>query len=171
MGMAGECKPEHVVLRDGAELATALGGAGGRNGLVAVVDGDAETWLGQNRQLTADASALGVVSIGESVRSTTVEQPGGAAIPDVSGLSNASDIATLGRLVSEYVDAYSAQGSTPVVLFDATDELVDAVGLETTFRVLHLLSARVTAANGRLVTVLPDTMNRDDANTLAALAD
>lgn len=172
MGMAGECTPGHVVIRDREALADALGGAAGTNGLVAVVDEDAESWLGDHHQLTATTDSVGIVSIGERVRSTAAASPQQTAtLPDVSGVSDASEIGEIGRLTADYISKFADQGATPVVVFDAVDAVVDAAGVEATFRVLHLLGARTTGVGGRLVTVLPESLQRDEAETLAALAD
>lgn len=171
MGMAGECTPGHVMVEDRTELTGALGGAPGRQGLVAVVSGGAESWLGENRLLVEQADAVGVVSVGESVRSTAVDSAGGAPLPHVSGIPDPGDLSTLGRTVSDHLTSFSEQGHTPVVVIDAIDDLVAAAGLEATFRMLHLLGARVEAEGGRVVTVLPDSLQRDEADTIAALAD
>lgn len=171
MGMAGECTPGHVVVRNRTALADALGGAGGRHGLVAVVGDDAEAWLGRHRGLVQGASDVGVVSIGESVRSTTAATGTEATVPEVTGVSDATDLAMLGSAVSDYVERFAEQGSRPTIVVDAVDDLVEANGLETTFRALHLLSSRVAAEDGRLLTVLPDSLRQDQAETLAALAD
>lgn len=172
MGMAGECTPGHEIVRDRSNLATVLGSAGGRSGLVAVIDGDVDSWLGTNHSLTDNADAVSVVSVGESVRSTAAAEPTQTTpLPDVIGVSDATDLGTLGRNVSDYISTYASQGKQPVVVFDAIEPLLEAAGLEAAFRVLHLLSARTDAENGRFITVLPESMKRDEAETLAALAD
>jgi|GEM_PF-3220120 len=171
MGMTGECAPRHTVVRDRMDLSSVLGGAGDRTGLVAVVGGDAEEWLESFGHLVRTANSVGIVSLGESVRSTTVETGGDTPLPQLSGIADPGDVGALGKTVAHHVSTYRSQGLTPVVLVDAVDELVDAAGLEVAFRVLHLLSAHANAAGGRLVTVLPETMDRQAADTLAALAD
>lgn len=171
MGMAGECTPGHVAIRDRTDLGGAVGGVAGSNGIVAVVDGNAESWLGENRDLTTTSNAVSIVSLGESVRSTTVDAGTTTPLPDVKGVQDVDDLAALGRHVTETVSMYDEQGLTPIIVFDAVDELVDTVGLEATFRVIHLLSARARSTGGRLVTILPESMPRSDANTIAALAD
>lgn len=169
MGTTGGSTTGHEVVQGSSDLAGIVGGAG-RSGLVAVTDGDADSWLGQHQTLVTQASSVSIVSLGEQVRSTTADTAGGPAIPDVRGVSNAGDIATLGRHVTEAISNFEAQGLTPVVVLDAVEPLVEATGLEATFRVIHLLSARARGANGRLVTVLPDTLDENAAETLATLA-
>lgn len=171
MGMAGECKPGHVMVRDRTELTGALGGAPGKQGLVAIVNGGAESWLGENRMLVEQADSVGVVSVGESVRSTAVDSGGGAPLPHVSGVPDPTDLSTLGQTVTDHLASLSERGQTPVVVIDAIDELVESAGLESTFRMLHLLGARVESEGGRVVTVLPESLQRDKADTIAALAD
>lgn len=172
MGMAGKCTPGHVMVEDRTEVAAALGGAAGRRGLVAIVNDGAESWLGENRMLVENADAVGVVSVGESVRSTAATDSGsGAPLPHVTGVPEGADLATLGRTVAEQLASYAEQGYTPDVVFAAVGDLVETAGLEATFRMLHLLGARVEADGGRVVTVIPDTLQRDKADTLTALAD
>lgn len=174
MGMAGECTPDHEVVRDRSELAATLGGVGGRQGLVAVVGDDAGAWLGTHGPVKEHADEIGVVSLGEQLRSTTAGTANAgstAPIPDVVGVPDADNLAQVGRTVMDFIERYTEQGVDPVVVVDAVEELVDAVGLEATFRVLHLLSARAEMADGRMVTVIPDSLQADQAETLAALAD
>lgn len=171
MGMTGECARGHAVVRDRMDLASVLGGAGDRTGLVAVVGGGAEAWLDEFGQHVGNASSVGIVSLGESVRSTTVELGSDTPLPQLAGIANPSDVGALGKTVADQVSTYRSQGLTPVVLVDAVEELVDAAGLEVAFRVLHLFAAHTSRAGGRLVTVLPETMDRQTADTLAVLAD
>lgn len=171
MGMTGGCTPGHVVVRDATELTGSVAAGGGRTGLVAVVDGDADAWLGSNRTVVGDADAVGVVSLGESVRSTATEAGQEMSIPELTGIPDVGDLAALGRVVSDTLASYESRGLTPVVVFDAVETLLEATSLEATFRVLHLVSARTRLAGGSVVTVLPETMRQDAVDTLSALAD
>jgi hypothetical protein len=136
-----------------------------------VVDGDADTWLRSHRRLAENAQGIAVVSLGEQVRSTTTASGPTNPLPDVRGVANAGDLANLGRHVTETIADFEAQGLTPVVVVDAVEALIDATSLEATFRVVHLLSARTRRADGRVVTVLPETLPREAIDTLGALAD
>lgn len=171
MGMAGECSAGHVVVQESAAVRRALADAGGRRGLVAVVDGGAEDWLGAHRPLVQESDAVSIVSVGEEVRSTMVDTGSTAPLPQVTGVPDSGALAELGRQTTDYVATVTDQGLEPVVVFDAVGAMVDAAGLESTFRLLHLLGARVRTAGGSMVTVIPSSLSRSDAETLAALAD
>lgn len=169
--MPGECIPGHEVVRDPADLASALGGAGGQRGVVAVIDGEAESWLDEHGGIVANAGPVGVVSLGDTVRSTSTDTgSSGRPLLHVSGVDDPADVSALGRAVAEHVRTSTARGHAPVVVFDAVEPVVEAAGLEATFRLIHLLSALSAREGGRLVTVVPPSLDRDAADTLAALA-
>ncbi|MFP9193931.1 hypothetical protein ACLI4Q_20210 [Natrialbaceae archaeon A-CW1-1] len=89
---------------------------------------------------------LGIISVGESMRST-------AAGPSTIEMQNTSvstvsekDITGISIALNEYINRWKNEPQ-PVLWFDSVTPLEKSVGLETTFRFLHLVTGSVQWSN------------------------
>lgn len=112
------------------------------------------------RHTDATPANLGVVSVGDSMRSAAAasaavggpaggvpDEAGGGVPNPVEAVENPSDLTGLGITVGRYFEAWGTDHPTNLC-FDSITALLQYVEFETAYRFLHVLTGRVAAAGG-----------------------
>ncbi|WP_199174746.1 DUF7504 family protein [Halegenticoccus soli] len=101
----------------------------------------------------APPANLGVVSVGETVRSTgavagetRADARRGAPGP-IEAVANPNDLTGLGIAINEYLHGWEHNGNRTVVCFDSLTAMLQYVELETAYEFLHILAGRLYAAD------------------------
>ena len=132
-------------------------------------------WLSEARDVVGHDAVTRLVAVGERTRSTAAGAPTGPSGLDgptgltVECLDDRTDPTALGLAVDDHL---RTAAGTPAVYVDAVAPLVESIGLERTFRLLHVLRGRAAAVGGELRCRLD--VERCDAaavETLASLFD
>lgn len=120
---------------------------------------------------------LKIVSVGETMRSAAATTTGAepqlkTESPVIDTVSNIGDVTGLGIKLSQQLQAWDGNGNKTVGCIDSLVPLVQTVDLQTTFRFLHVLTGRFSAADARVHYHLdPNALDEQTVSTLKTLFD
>ncbi len=95
-------------------------------------------------------SNLGIVSVGESSRSSASMRGGsGSSVAGgpIETVANPNDLTGLGIRVNEYLHQWSANGGDTAVCFDSLTAMLQYVQLNTAYEFLHIVTGRFYAVD------------------------
>lgn len=102
---------------------------------------------------------LGVVTVGDSVRSTTAQSgsgsssgpssPSGPSGP-IETVANPNDLTGLGIRLNNYLRRWDGNGRETTICFDSLTAMLQYIDTDTAYEFLHILSGRVHAADARI---------------------
>ncbi|MFC7045405.1 hypothetical protein ACFQH6_08300 [Halobacteriaceae archaeon GCM10025711] len=133
-----------------------------------------DQWLNQWRaKPQARSGPIAIVGVGEATRSATA-QPGGAVGQRqyrIETVSDPRDLTGIGIKINDALSWLSTE-SDLAVCFDSLTVLLQYSDLQRTFRFLHVLTGRLTAADARAHFHLdPDAHDDQTIATLTSLFD
>ena len=107
-----------------------------------------ESW--RSRVGNERPARIGFVDVDGSTRSAVDATAGGGPAVDVTiqTVSSPGNLTDLGIKVSEYVEAWEADGNQTVICFHSLTALLQYADLQRAFRFLHVLTGRVRTTNG-----------------------
>jgi hypothetical protein len=96
------------------------------------------------------AANLGIVSVGESTRSTAAAQPGEShASGPIEAVANPNDLTGLGIRLNNYLRRWEDNGHQTTLCFDSLTAMLQYIDPETAYEFLHILTGRIHAAGAR----------------------
>ncbi|WP_129114309.1 DUF7504 family protein [Halegenticoccus tardaugens] len=101
----------------------------------------------------ADArpAAIGIVSVGESMRAVGAVGSDAGAVGSAAGpietVANPNDLTGLGIAINEYLLRWEGNGNRTIACFDSLTALLQYVELETAYEFLHVLTGHLYAAD------------------------
>lgn len=94
---------------------------------------------------------VGVVSVGDSMRSVDATTPQGGAAQDldagVKTVTNPNDLTGLGITITEHLSRWQDNGNRTVVCVDSLTAMLQYVELQTAYEFLHVLTGRLYASD------------------------
>lgn len=107
-----------------------------------------DRWLRSWQESVGELPArVGVVSVGESMRSADGSSPGGDAGSVSRAVQSPTDLTGLGITVSEYLKEWSGNGNRTVACFDSVTAFLQYRELHTVYRFLHVMTNRLSAVD------------------------
>lgn len=91
---------------------------------------------------------LGIVSVGESMRSTAASSGGSSfSSGPIEAVANPNDLTGLGIRVNEYLHRWEENDDQTRVCFDSLTAMLQYVEIETAYEFLHILTGRLYGTN------------------------
>lgn len=130
-------------------------------------------WQAHEQELPAN---LGVVPVGEQIRSTTTTNPGGEdGYPShisITPATDPSDLTRLGITVNKLLEGWADGGHRTTMCIDSLTTFLQYVEPERLFRFLHLLQSRVDRVDGVAhYHMNPTAHDEETVNIFATLVD
>ncbi|WP_224270372.1 DUF7504 family protein [Haloprofundus salinisoli] len=94
-------------------------------------------------------ASVGVVSVGDSMRSVSAPAPAGAGDQELNAgvetVANPNDLTGLGISITEHLSRWEDNGNRTVVCVDSLTAMLQYVELQTAYEFLHVLTGRLYA--------------------------